>query len=146
MKSNFLPSIARQLTACAATLLIAATTVAAQTEHVIYAFKGGNDGSYPTRDSSPTLTAISMAPPLAAISVGARFSNSLSPPAAHGPRPCFTLSLRHYRWPRPEAGLIFDRAGNLYGTTAYGAHPIWASFSNLPHPPPAAALDRDHPL
>jgi uncharacterized repeat protein (TIGR03803 family) len=121
MKSNFLPSIARQLTACAATLLIAATTVAAQTEHVIYAFKGGNDGSYPTAglisDAHGNLYGTT---------TGSNFGGGTIFQLTKPTGGAWTETVLHTftggttDGRAPEAGLIFDRAGNLYGTTAYG--------------------------
>jgi len=140
MKSNFLPSIARQLTACAATLLIAATTVAAKPSTWIYAFKGGNDGSYPTAglisDAHGNLYGTT---------TGSNFGGGTIFQLTKPTGGAWTETVLHTftggttDGRAPEAGLIFDRAGNLYGTTAYGGTSNLGIVFELTPPPPAAA-------
>ena len=73
-----------------------------------------------------------MAPPRLALAAVAVWSSSSSrTPTAPGRRLCCTALLGPPTGLEPLAGLIFDAAGKLYGTTAFGGPP--------PVPTPAAA-------
>ena len=86
----------------------------------------------PLPASSLTEREIFMAPPRLALAAVAVWSSSSSrTPTAPGRRLCCTALLGPPTGLEPLAGLIFDAAGKLYGTTAFGGPP--------PVPTPAAA-------
>jgi len=93
------------------------------TENVLYAFQGGNDGANPLAglilDSEGNLYGTT--------SAGGRFTDGtvfqLAPPTTTGGT--WTETLLHIFGGNPDgkqpvAGLLFDKQGNLYGTTALG--------------------------
>jgi uncharacterized repeat protein (TIGR03803 family) len=126
MKVNESPrTIASSLAIFAAILIFAGSAMAAgSTERVLYRFKGGRDGYAPFAG-------------LIADNVGNLYGTTADggPGCQGGCGTVFELSpASGGRWTEtvlyaftgggdgavPEAGLIFDTAGNLYGTTIYG--------------------------
>ena len=114
-------------TALAATLLAiflaAAGLPANAADKVLYSFKGGDDGSNPeaalVADHSGNLYGTTSGGG-GACGCGVVFM--LSPPARQGGDWVETILYRFQggEAATPEAGLIFDAAGNLYGTTSHG--------------------------
>ena len=107
-------------------VLIAARPAQAQTETVLYSFTGGTDGGVPRTASPLTVLATSMGRPsrrrgFRTLELYLSFRRTA---AEAGTRPCSTASVL----PNCTDGaypnfsyVIFDSAGNLYGTTALAA-------------------------
>jgi len=127
MKSNESTlTIARSLAIFAAVLTFACSAIAAgPTERVLYRFKGGSDGSAPyaglIADKVGNLFGTTSDGGAGACQGGCGIVFELRPASSGG----WTETVL-YRFTGgsdgafPEAGLIFDTAGNLYGTTIYG--------------------------
>jgi uncharacterized repeat protein (TIGR03803 family) len=118
-------TIASSLAIFAALLMFAGSTMAAgPTERVLYRFKGGNDGSAPfaglVADKAGNLYGTT-ADGGGGCHGGCGTVFELSPTSGGG-----WAETVLYRFTggsdgaTPEAGLTFDTAGNLYGTTIYG--------------------------
>jgi uncharacterized repeat protein (TIGR03803 family) len=127
MKANESPrSIASSLAILAAVLMFAGNAMAAgSAEQVLYRFKGGGDGSAPSArliaDKAGNLYGTTADGGAGACRGGCGTVFELSP--ASGGRWTETVLYRFTGGGDgafPEAGLIFDTAGNLYGTTIYG--------------------------
>lgn len=115
-------------TALATTLLaifLAAASLAANAaDKVLYSFKGGDDGANPEAaliaDHLGNLYGTTSSGGGGFCDCGVVFE--LSPPATRNGHWVETILYRFQgdEAATPEAGLIFDAAGNLYGTTAHG--------------------------
>ena len=92
----------------------------AQTEKVLYSFQGGNDGTNPSTglvaDSSGNLFGTTTD----GGSAGNGVVYELSPSQGGGWTQSVTYTFHGADGAAPAAGLIFDGAGNLYGTTSTG--------------------------
>ena len=107
-----------------ASFLATASLAANASDKVLYSFKGGDDGANPSAaliaDRSGNLYGTTTDGGGGACDCGVVFE--LSPPARQGGDWTETILYR-FQGPEaatPEAGLIFDEAGNLYGTTVHG--------------------------
>jgi hypothetical protein len=117
----------------AAAILALATTASAEwKEKVLYSFQGGNDGALPAGgvvfDPQGNLYGVTEAggpPSCAPIGNYCGTVYELSPPVKQGDPWTKTL-LYMFKGKKandgeaPDGGLVMDRAGNLYGVTAYG--------------------------
>lgn len=127
MKGNeFLLTIASALAIFGAVLMFAGSGMAAgPTETVLYRFEGGRDGSAPLAsliaDKAGSLYGTTEVGGAGECQGGCGTVYELSP--ASGGRWTETVLYRFTGGgdgAGPQAGLIFDAAGNLYGTTIYG--------------------------
>ena len=107
-----------------AVLFLTITLKAHASEKVLYSFKGGDDGANPSSalvaDRNGNLYGTTETGGGGACDCGTVFM--LSPPVTPNSIWAETILYR-FQGPDgagPEAGLIFDAAGNLYGTTAFG--------------------------
>jgi uncharacterized repeat protein (TIGR03803 family) len=127
MKGNESPlTIASPLAIFAAILMFAASALAAgSTERVLYRFKGGSDGSAPLAgliaDTAGNLYGTTSSGGAGSCQGGCGTVFELSPAAGGGWTETILYSFTGGSdGATPEAGLVFDTAGNLYGTTIYG--------------------------
>ncbi len=92
----------------------------AQTENVLYSFQGGNDGTNPSTglvaDSAGNLFGTTTE----GGSAGYGVVYELSPSQGGGWTQTVIHTFQGSDGAAPAAGLIFDKAGNLYGTTSTG--------------------------
>jgi uncharacterized repeat protein (TIGR03803 family) len=117
----------RVLAFCAVLIVAAASASGATTETVLYNFTGGADG----RNPAGSLIADSAGNLYGTTGLGGAYNwgvvFKLSPSGTAVP-PCGSAFCVLYSFPggadgaNPSAGLIADSAGNLYGTTEYGAY------------------------
>lgn len=116
-----LHAITRLLTIIIGVLLFMGSALAiAQTEKVLYSFQGGNDGTSPSTglvaDSSGNLFGTTTE----GGSAGCGVVYELSPSQGGGWTETVIYHFHGADGAAPAAGLIFDGAGNLYGTTSTG--------------------------
>jgi len=101
-------------------LFMGSAIAIAQTEEVLYSFQGGNDGINPSTgliaDSAGNLFGTTTE----GGSAGYGVVYELSPSQGGGWTESVIYSFQGADGAAPEAGLIFDQAGNLYGTTSTG--------------------------
>lgn len=118
-------SILVSVISAVATLVMASTIAAAQTEKVLYSFQGGNDGANPSTgviaDAAGNLFGTTPHGGTGACTGGCGTVYKLTPGAGGQ----WTQSVIYNFQDGtdgviPAAGLIFDAAGNLYGTTQKG--------------------------
>lgn len=88
------------------------------TESLLYTFQDGADGNWPEGplilDSSGNLYGTT-------INSGSSFGGTVFKLAPDGTETVlYSFSVREYRGNKPEAGVIMDKAGNLYGPTVIG--------------------------
>jgi uncharacterized repeat protein (TIGR03803 family) len=122
----------RVIIVVAATLLFASGALAASSYKVLYAFKGGNDGNYPAG-----ALALDAAGNLYGTTVAGGGDQQFCSGSNPGCGTVFMLTNSNGKWKErvlhhfqignhtsdgsaPNGGLIFDTAGNLYGTTSSG--------------------------
>jgi uncharacterized repeat protein (TIGR03803 family) len=127
-RASFLLSITRCLAILLAVLTFAGRARAAgPTENVLYRFQGGSDGANPyaslIADQAGNLYGTTSAGGSSNCSAGCGTVFRLSPPVKPG-RPWTETVLYRFQGGNDAAGpmaeLIFDQAGNLYGTTLSG--------------------------
>lgn len=121
----------------AATILTCAPAFAQWQEQVLYHFQGSPDGAYPTAglvaDAHGNLYGTTMGggtAPSTCYGVGCGTVFELSPNSngTWSEKVLYTFCASNSNCPdgsNPLGGLVFDGAGNLYGTTQYGGN-----FSN----------------
>ena len=146
MKSNDSPlTIASSLAILATILMLAGSALAAgSTEKVLHRFKGGRDGSAPSAglipDKAGNLYGTTASGGTGECQGGCGTAFELSPASGGG----WTETVL-YRFTGgsdgagPEAGLIFDPAGNLYGTTIYGGSSDNGTIFQLARPATSGA-------
>src|SRR5882672_4513191 len=132
---------ARFVTAVAiftAILLLVGSSVASPTLTTLYSFTGGTDGNIPLAGLvSDAMGALYGTTSLGGTS-GFGIAFKLTPPAQPGDP--WTESVLHNFTTgtgdgfAPEGPLIFDKAGNLYGTTAGGGTFGWGTVFELTPP------------
>lgn len=123
-RKQYSPTLVRAVSLAA--VLMLTFTVAAQTEKTIHPFNGINhiDGSGPegnvVADSAGNLYGTAFGSGSAGVGIVYKLSRPVPPSGT------WTESILHaFTGPdgaNPAGGLIFDSAGNLYGTTAYGGN------------------------
>ncbi|MFY9660792.1 MAG: choice-of-anchor tandem repeat GloVer-containing protein [Terriglobales bacterium] len=105
-------------------LLIAAHPAQAQTEAVLYNFASGSDGGIPqfqlTSDGAGNFYGTTFQGGVGNGGVGYGTAFKLSPNGAGGWTETVIHSFAGRGGENPSSPLIFDSAGNLYGTTSYG--------------------------
>lgn len=114
------------------------TASSALTESVLYGFKGGADGAYPV-GSVVFDPAGNLYGTTSGGEGGPQFGGTvfqLAPPAAPGGN--WTETVLHLfeggpQGANPNAGLVFGKAGSLYGTTpGGGANGVGTVFKTIP--------------
>jgi len=106
--------------------LLATAALAFGSERVIYSFNGGSDGAHPQApliaDAGGNLYGAALEGGDASCSAGCGTVFQLAPPATRGGAWTKTTlyQFKGADGAGPEAGLILDKAGNLYGTTVSG--------------------------
>ncbi len=110
--------------ACALLMFAAKVVLAASTETVLYSFKGGSDGANPSAglvaDGAGNLYGTTIAGGSGSCAGGCGTVFKLSPQQGGGWTKTTLYSFQGNDGAAPSASLIFDQAGNLYGTTVTG--------------------------
>jgi uncharacterized repeat protein (TIGR03803 family) len=132
LSTSFLPLVSKRSLTIAICLIIFETGAFASSEEVIYRFKGGNDGDYPTgsllADAAGNLygTTIEGGNRLLCgenYPIGCGTVFQLTPPATSGGGWVETVLYRFQGGADgnfPNGSLVADKNGNLYGTTGGG--------------------------
>jgi uncharacterized repeat protein (TIGR03803 family) len=103
-----------------ALLVIGRVLALAQTENVLYSFQGGNDGINPSTGLVADLAGKLFGTTTEGGTAGYGVVYELSPSHGGGWKQTVIHSFQGGDGAAPAAGLIFDQAGNLYGTTSTG--------------------------